>query len=80
LVQADLAPITAVQIKAAEMLLTDPEFADQVEPEAVTEAIRGHSVGLDTEANAFAATHRLPKARAFASVWFKRCRKKRRAG
>lgn len=79
LAKADLAPITAAQIKAAELLMLDPEFVDQVEPEALTEAIRGYALGLDTEAGAFAATHRLPKAKAFASVWFKRCRKKRRA-
>ena len=45
-----------------------------------TEAIRNYAVGMDTEASAFAATHRLPKVKAFASVWFKRCRKKRKAG
>lgn len=79
LVKADLRPVSAVQIKAAELLMLDPEFADQLEPEAITDAIRGHALVLEDEANAFAATHRLPKVRAFASVWFKRCRKKRRA-
>ncbi len=79
LASAELNPVTALQIKAAELLIMDPEFADQVEPDAITDAIRGHAIGLDTEAGAFAATHRLPKVKAFASVWFKRCRKKRRA-
>lgn len=79
LVAANLAPITGMQIKGVDLLLTDPEFADQIEPDSITEAIRGHAVGMETEANAFAATHRLPKAKAFASVWFRRCRKKRKA-
>lgn len=78
LAKADLKPITAHQIKAVELLLTDPEFCDQIEPEALTDAISGHSLVLDDEAAAFAATHRMPKWRALASVWFKRCRKKRR--
>lgn len=79
LVPANLKPITALQIKAAEMLMTDPEFADDLEPEAITDAIRAHAHVLDDEANAFAATHRVPKARAYASVWFRKCRKKRKA-
>lgn len=79
LAKAELKPIGAMQIKGVEVLLTDAEFADQLEPEAITEAIRGHALVIEDEANAFAATHRLPKAKAFASVWFKRCRKKRRA-
>jgi len=78
LVKADLRPITAIQIKAAELITFDDEFADQVEPEAMSDAIRDFAIGMDTEASAFSATHRLPKTKAFASVWFKRCRKKRR--
>lgn len=77
-VNADLRPITALQIKAAELLMLDPEFCNEVEPEAITEAIRGYAPRLDTKEGAFAATHRLPKVKAFASVWFKRCRKKRK--
>ncbi|MET3925960.1 DUF6551 family protein [Devosia sp. 2618] len=76
--KADLRPVTALQIKAAELLMLDPEFCNDVEPEAITDAIRGNALGLDTEAGAFAATHRLPKVKAFASVWFKKCRKKRK--
>lgn len=79
LAKANLAPITAIQIKAADLLLTDPEFSEQIEAEALTEAIRGVSLVVEDEANAFAATHRMPKVKAFASVWFKRCRKKRKS-
>lgn len=79
LAKADLRPVTAIQIKAAELLMLDQEFCNDVEPDAITDAIKDFALGLDTEAGAFAATHRLPKVRAFASVWFKRCRKKRKA-
>jgi len=78
LAKAELRPITSMHVRAVEMLLADPEFSDQVEPDAVTEAIRGNALTIESEAGAFAATHRLPKAKAFASVWFKRCRKKRK--
>jgi hypothetical protein len=76
--KAQLAPITALQVRAAELLLTDPEFKDDVEPEALTEAIAGRGLVLEDEARAFAATHRLPLTRALASVWFKRTRKRRK--
>lgn len=78
LAKADLRPITAIQIKAAELLTSDPEFAEHVDAEAVTDAIRGTALVIEDEANAFAATHRLPKVKAFASVWFRKCRKKRK--
>ncbi|MBN9335289.1 DUF6551 family protein [Devosia sp.] len=80
LVAAELKPITAIQIKAAALLAFDPEFAEHLEPEAISEAMRGAALAIEGEANAFAATHRLPKTKAFASVWFKRCRKKRKIG
>lgn len=78
LAAAQLKPITAIQIKAAEMLFFDPEFAEHLEPDAIAEAIRGAALVIEDEANAFAATHRMPKVKAFASVWFRKCRKKRR--
>lgn len=76
--KADLKPITAVQIKAAELLMTDPEFSDQIDPDAITDGIRGMALVIEDEANAFAATHRMPKTKAFASCWFKRCKKRRK--
>ncbi|MGN6772022.1 MAG: hypothetical protein ACTHJQ_19575 [Rhizobiaceae bacterium] len=78
LAKADLKPITAHQIKAVELLLTDAEFIDQIDPEALTDAIAGKAMVLDDEAKLFAATHKVAQWRALASVWFKRCRKKRR--
>lgn len=79
LAKANLAPIQAHQIKAAEALMTDPEFADQVEPEALTDAIRDRAPHLDAEAERFAATHRVPKWKGLAACWFKVSRKKRKA-
>lgn len=79
LVAASVAPITAMQIKAAETMVFDPEFADQVEHDAMADALRANAHMFEAEANAFAATHRMAKVKAYASVWFKKCRKKRKA-
>lgn len=79
LANAELQPITGLQIKACETLMTDPEYCEQVEPDALADAIRGNALVLDDEAAVFAATHRMPKWKALTSVWFRRCKKKRRA-
>lgn len=78
-VRAHAAPISGNQMAAAALLLTDPEYLDQVEPSALSDALAAGGRAMDDEANAFAATHRVSKAKAMASVWFKRSRKKRRA-
>lgn len=77
--KAELAPIRGEHIRAAEILMMDDEFQDQVEPDALTDAIAGNEEALAIEARAFAKTHRLPATKAFASVWFRKCRKKRKA-
>lgn len=77
--KARLAPITATQIRAAELLLTDPEYCNDIDAEGLTEAIAGKAPVLEDEAKVFAPTHRTSVVKAFASVWFKRSRKKRRA-
>jgi len=79
LVKAELAPISALQIRSVDLVLTDPEFKDEIEPDALTEAIAGRPMVIEDEARAFAATHRMPVAKAYASVWFKRSRKRRKA-
>lgn len=79
LVKARVAPITGNQITAAAVLLTDPEYFDHVEPAALSDALAASALVLEDEANAFATTHRVAKARAMAAVWFKRARKKRKA-
>lgn len=77
--KAQLAPVGALPIRAVEILMTDAEFKDEVDPEALTDSIGGKAMVLEDEARAFAATHRMPVARAFAAVWFKRTRKRRKA-
>lgn len=79
LAKADVAPITANQVRAVEVLMADPEFSEAVDAEALTDSLRAYWHLLDGEADAFAATHRLPKTRALAMVWFKKTRKKRKA-
>lgn len=73
LAKAELTPIRGEQIRAAEILLTDSEFRHDVEADALTDAIAGNEEDIAAEAKAFAKTHRTPVARAFASVWFRRC-------
>lgn len=74
---AALKPICAHHIKAVEHLLTDVEFRDQVDADSLLESLTG--ADYEAEAKVFAFTHRLPHWRAFASVWFKATRKKRKA-
>lgn len=77
--KAECAPIRGEQIRAAEVLLTDEEFRDDVEADALTDALAGNTDEIASEAKAFAKTHRLTVTRAYASVWFRRSRKKRKA-
>lgn len=76
---AKMAPIRGEFIRAAEMLITDPEFNEAVEPEALSEALAGNDVEMMLDARAFAKTHRMPIGKALASVWFRKTRKKRKA-
>ncbi|GHA13580.1 hypothetical protein GCM10007989_05220 [Devosia pacifica] len=78
LAKAELAPVTAPHIKSAEYLLTDPEFRETLYPEALTECIQAQEMTIDDEAKLWAATHRVPVWKAMASIWFRKCRKKRR--
>lgn len=76
---AELAPISGVHVRAAELLMTDPEFRDDIDAAGITDSLLQHGDEIEAEAKAFAKTHRLSAARALASVWFRRTRKKRRA-
>ena len=75
LAEADLAPIKESQIKAAEQVLIDPEFAGQVEPVDLTVAIAALRGTDDKDAKVFAATHGVSLWRALAATWFKKARK-----
>lgn len=71
------APITGMHVKAVEHLLTDKEFADQVQIEDVAAAIKTMGDGAVAEAKRFAATHRVTSWKGLASVWFQKTRKRK---
>lgn len=74
---ADFKPITATQIKAVECLLTDREFAAQIESDDLAALLKSVGTTLDGEAKRFAATHCVPLWKALANVWFQKCKKRR---
>jgi hypothetical protein len=77
LAKAKRRPVTAVDIKAVELLLTDPEYCEAIAGDDLATTIcNGEYEG---EAKVFAATHKLPLWKALASVWFRNTRKKRGA-
>jgi hypothetical protein len=77
LVAGKLAPITGLHIKAAELLLFDPEYSDQITVEALAHAAAGLGKKAEAEADVFRATHpSVPKWKALAIVWFKNRRGK----
>lgn len=77
LVAARFAPITAAHIKAVDMLLTDPEFAEQIAIEDLTAALTAHGSVVEHEAKRFAATHGVPVWKGLANVWFQKTKKRR---
>lgn len=84
LVAADLAPVAANEIKAAELLFTNPDYADQLDPldgpgaAELAKAILTLGDGASKEAKVFAAAQCVPFWRALAITWFKKCRKRRK--
>lgn len=78
LAKGKLAPVTSQHMKAAELLLSDPEF-DEIDSDMLWVAIDACRLTLDADAKAFSATHRVPMYRAMASTWFKKARKRRKA-
>lgn len=73
----DFKPISAAQIKAVECLLTDPEFAPQIDSDDLAVLLKTVGTTLDGEAKRFAATHCTPFWKALASTWFQKCKKRR---
>src|SRR5690606_13394906 len=72
LAKADLAPITADHIKAAEYLMTEPEFCDQFEAEDLTREIETSGKTAEHEAKVFSVAQKVPVWRALAVQWFKK--------
>jgi len=79
LAEADLAPVTALALKAAETLLVDPEYADSFEASDLSKAIVALGPEGEKEAAVFAATHCVPKWKGLVAVWFKKVKKRRAA-
>lgn len=78
LARSELAPITQTQIKAADMLLNDPEYADQISEDALVSAIAATIGKVDQEAAVFCAAHpSTPVWKAVGIAWFKARRAKR---
>ena len=79
LADADLAPITSIALRAAEVLLINPEYADQLDPTELTRTIVALGTEANREAGVFAATHGVPRWRGLIAVWFKRAKKRRKS-
>jgi hypothetical protein len=79
LAKSDLAPISATHIKAVEHLLTADEFGGVIEGEDLTATILAMGAAAEAEAKMFSATHRCPAWKGLASVWFQRCKRRRKA-
>jgi hypothetical protein len=73
--KAELAPVSAAAIRATEELLFDAEFTGQIQPGEITMTLAALGDLAESEAKTFAATHRTPYWRAYASVIFRHRRR-----
>lgn len=76
---ADRGPLTAPQIKAAELLLTDPEYSEKITGDDLTEAIIDLLTTAEEEAKLLAVTHKIQFWKALAVTWFRKCKKRRQS-
>ena len=79
LVSAGMAPIIKDHIRAVEELLTNPEYADALDPADLAAAIIRSGDTADKDAKLFAADHCAPFWRGLVNMWFRACRKRRKA-
>lgn len=77
LANAHLAPITALHIKAAEYVMTDPDMSKRVDPEELTKTIGDMYLTAEDQAGILAKDQRVPEWRALASIWYRKTKKKR---
>lgn len=78
LVAADEAPVTQNGIKAVEMIMFEPDYAE-ADTDHLAEAILALGDTAEADASTYALSHRLPLWKALGIVWFRKCRKKRKA-
>ncbi|MBS7696247.1 MULTISPECIES: DUF6551 family protein [unclassified Chelatococcus] len=76
---AECAPVSAQQIRAVELLMTDEEYCEAFDAADLTAAIVQLGDEAEKEAKVFAATHCVPLWRGLASVWFKKTKKRKKA-
>jgi len=76
LVKAHAAPVSAAAIKAVDMLMFKPEFAE-IDLEHLPAAIV-QAGDVEKEAKLDAKTHCIPAWEAMGRIWFRKCRKTRR--
>lgn len=85
LVQAELAPVAANEIKAAEMLFTEGDYADQLDGldeqggADLAHAIKTLGQGAARDARVFAAAQCVPLWKALGITWFRKAKKRRKA-
>lgn len=79
LVKAGRAPISGNDIKAGEMLLTDPDYASEMDADVLVGAISAAGVSAEHDAKLFAAAHKIPYWKALGIVWFKKKGRSRKA-
>lgn len=77
LVKAEAAPISAAAIKAVDMLMNRPEYAE-ADTDHLPAAIQ-QSGDVESQAKLDAKTHGIPAWEAMGRIWFRKCRKKRSA-
>lgn len=77
LAKANVAPITANHVRAAELLMTDPEYCEAFEAEDLTREIETAGKSAEHEAKVFSVSHKVPVWRALAVQWFRKVKKRR---
>ncbi|MHB8285473.1 MAG: hypothetical protein ACYDD1_12445 [Caulobacteraceae bacterium] len=78
LVAGGLAPITKDHIRAVDELLSNAEFADEIEASDLAVSIMKTAGGAEKDAKLFAADHCAPFWRGLVNAWFRACKKRRR--
>jgi hypothetical protein len=74
---AERGPITSPQIKAAELLMTEPKYREMITPEDLTTAIIDLLFSAEDEAKQLTISHKWPFWKALAITWFGKCKKRR---
>lgn len=78
LAEARCAPVRSDGIKAVEVLLSDPEYKDQVQAADLTSALMRLGPDAEREARVFAAAHKVQVWRGLVVVLFREARRGRR--